>query len=77
VVGISVLPTASTTAVEFTPTELRVFVMRNWEGRRRERDTVARLGYVMMTRARENLVICEPAGSNYMPVARMAAKVRL
>ena len=33
-----------------------------------------RLGYVMITRARETLVICEPAGTNHMPLASFAAR---
>ena len=48
---------------------------RGWEGRRAERDAVVRLGYVMMTRPRESLIICEPAGPDYMPIAETAAKV--
>jgi ATP-dependent exoDNAse (exonuclease V) beta subunit len=48
---------------------------RNWEGLRTERDALVRLGYVLMTRARESLIICEPAGSDYMPIAAMASKV--
>jgi hypothetical protein len=50
--------------------------VRQWEGSRKDRDSVIRLGYVMMTRARETLVICDPAGPGYMPVAALAAKVR-
>jgi hypothetical protein len=48
---------------------------RNWEGLRSERDAIVRLGYVMMTRARESLIICEPAGPDYMPIAATASKV--
>ncbi len=48
---------------------------RNWEGRRADHDAVARLGYVMMTRARESLIICDPAGSEYMPIAPVAARL--
>lgn len=48
---------------------------RNWEGKRADRDTVVRLGYVMMTRAREGLIVCEPAGPHYMPIASVAARV--
>ena len=33
-----------------------------------------RLGYVMITRARETLVICAPAGANHMPLASFAAR---
>jgi superfamily I DNA/RNA helicase len=47
---------------------------RQWEGAKKDRDTVIRLGYVMMTRARESLVICNPAGPDHMPIAAMAAK---
>jgi superfamily I DNA/RNA helicase len=50
--------------------------MRQWEGCRSDRDAVIRLGYVMMTRAREVLVICEPAGPDHMPVAALAGKLR-
>ncbi len=48
--------------------------MRQWDGRPKDRDAVIRLGYVMMTRARETLVICEPSGSYNMPLAAFAAK---
>ena len=50
--------------------------VRQWEGTRKERDAVIRLGYVMMTSARETLVICDPAESSYMPVAALAARIR-
>ena len=50
--------------------------MQQWEGPRKGRDAVIRLGYVMITRARESLVICEPAGSDYMPLANFVAKGR-
>ncbi len=56
--------------------DLSVAGMQQWEGRRKDRDAVIRLGYVMTTRARESLVICEPAAANYMPLASFAAKVR-
>jgi DNA helicase-2/ATP-dependent DNA helicase PcrA len=49
--------------------------MRQWDGRPKDRDAVIRLGYVMMTRARETLVICEPSGAYNMPLASFAAKV--
>jgi hypothetical protein len=49
--------------------------MRQWSGYRHERDALIRLGYVMMTRARETLVLCEPAGSAYMPIAPLAARL--
>ena len=49
--------------------------MRQWEGSRKDRDAVIRLGYVMITRARETLVICDPAGGHHMPLAALAAKV--
>jgi hypothetical protein len=49
--------------------------MRQWEGTRKDRDAVIRLGYVMITRARETLVICEPSGPHHMPLAAFAAKV--
>jgi superfamily I DNA/RNA helicase len=61
--------------VYFFP-DLSTSGMRQWEGSRRDRDAVIRLGYVMMTRARETLVICEPAGPWHMPVAALARKVR-
>jgi ATP-dependent exoDNAse (exonuclease V) beta subunit len=48
--------------------------MRQWEGSRRDRDALIRLGYVMMTRARETMVICEPSGNYSMPLAAFAAK---
>jgi superfamily I DNA/RNA helicase len=48
---------------------------RNWEGKRADRDTVVRLAYVMMTRARESLIVCDPAGPEYMPIAAVASKV--
>jgi superfamily I DNA/RNA helicase len=50
--------------------------VRQWEGSRHDRDGIVRLAYVMMTRARETLVICDPAGPGYTPVAALAAKVR-
>ncbi len=50
--------------------------MRQWEGRRRDRDAVIRLAYVMITRARETLVICEPAGAHHMPLAMFAARCK-
>lgn len=49
--------------------------MRNWEGKRPQRDSILRLGYVMMTRAREALVLCEPAGTDSMPIAAVVASV--
>jgi hypothetical protein len=48
---------------------------RSWEGKRNDRDAVTRLGYVMMTRARETLVICQPVGPTYMPIAPLAARI--
>jgi DNA helicase II / ATP-dependent DNA helicase PcrA len=48
--------------------------MRQWDGRPKDRDAVIRLGYVMMTRARETVVICEPCGNYNMPLAVFAAK---
>jgi superfamily I DNA/RNA helicase len=62
--------------VVFLFPDLSASGLRQWEGSRKDRDSVIRLGYVMMTRARETLVICDPAGPGYMPVAAMAAKVR-
>jgi DNA helicase II / ATP-dependent DNA helicase PcrA len=50
--------------------------MRVWEGGSKNRDSGIRLGYVMITRARERLVICEPAGPNHMPLAAVAARAR-
>jgi len=50
---------------------------RQWAGPRRERDALVRLGYVMMTRARESVVLCPPAGKGYLPfqaVGRRAAR---
>ena len=55
--------------------ELSASGMCQWEGSRKDRDAVIRLGYVMITRARETLVICEPAGASHMPLASSAAKV--
>ena len=48
---------------------------RNWEGSRADRDSIVRLGYVMMTRARESLVICAPAASDFMPIAALASNI--
>ena len=48
---------------------------RNWEGRRADRDSIVRLGYVMMTRAKESLVICEPMGTEFMPIGTLAARI--
>lgn len=48
---------------------------RSWEGKRANRDAVVRLGYVMMTRAKESLIICEPAGSEFMPIDTVAANI--
>jgi superfamily I DNA/RNA helicase len=48
--------------------------MREWEGGRKRRDAIIRLGYVMITRARESLVICEPAGPHHMPLAGFVAR---
>jgi superfamily I DNA/RNA helicase len=48
--------------------------MCQWEGSRKDRDAVIRLGYVMATRARETLVIGEPAGASHMPLASYAAQ---
>jgi hypothetical protein len=31
--------------------------------------------YVMMTRARESLIVCDPAGPEYVPVAPLAARI--
>jgi hypothetical protein len=66
---------AEADVVYFFP-DLSASGMRQWEGSRQDRDAVIRLGYVMMTRARETLVICEPAGPSHMPVAVLARKVR-
>jgi hypothetical protein len=55
--------------------DLSVAGMRQWEGHPKERDAIIRLGYVMMTRARETLVICEPSGTLSMPLAAFATKV--
>jgi superfamily I DNA/RNA helicase len=49
---------------------------RQWEGSRSDRDAVIRLGYVMMTRARETLVVCDPVGTAHMPIGALARKVR-
>jgi hypothetical protein len=50
--------------------------IRQWEGPRHDRDAIIRLAYVMTTRARETLVICDPARFGYMPIAAMAGKLR-
>jgi superfamily I DNA/RNA helicase len=47
---------------------------RQWNGPRPEKDTVIRLAYVMMTRAREELVICAPAGRSHIPIAPVAVE---
>jgi hypothetical protein len=49
---------------------------RQWEGTRKDRDGIVRLGYVMMTRARETLVICDPAGPSHMPIGATAGRIR-
>jgi hypothetical protein len=49
---------------------------RQWEGSRKDRDSVIRLGYVMMTRARETLVICDPVGPAHMPIAALVGRMR-
>ena len=49
---------------------------RNWLGRRSDKDAVIRLGYVMMTRAKQELVICNPAGPGYLPIAETARRAR-
>ena len=59
--------------VYFLP-DLSASGSRQWEGSRQQRDAIVRLAYVMMTRARETLVICEPAGPSHMPIAPFAAK---
>jgi DNA helicase-2/ATP-dependent DNA helicase PcrA len=60
--------------VYFLP-DLSASGLRQWEGPRQQRDAIIRLAYVMMTRARETLAICEPAGPSQMPIAAFAAKV--
>jgi superfamily I DNA/RNA helicase len=62
--------------VVFLFPDLSASGVRQWEGPRKDRDTVIRLGYVMMTRARETLVICDPAGAAHMPIAALAGRVR-
>jgi hypothetical protein len=48
---------------------------REWEGGPTRRDAIIRLGYVMITRVRESLVLCEPAGPRHMPLAGCAARI--
>jgi superfamily I DNA/RNA helicase len=60
--------------VVFIFPDLSASGMRQWEGSRKDRDAVIRLGYVMITRARETLVICEPSGAHHMPLAGFAAR---
>lgn len=55
--------------------DLSVSGRQQWEGRPRDRDSIIRLAYVMITRARESLIICEAAGQGCIPLARAAAGV--
>jgi hypothetical protein len=54
--------------------DLSVAGAREWEGRPNDRDGIVRLAYVMITRARESLILCEPAGPGYMPLDVLARR---
>jgi hypothetical protein len=56
--------------------DLSASATREWEGRPKNRDAIIRLGYVMVTRARESLILCNPAGPGYMPLDGAWNKVR-
>jgi superfamily I DNA/RNA helicase len=40
---------------------------RQWIGSHSQRDPIVRLGYVMITRAQESLILCAPTGPGYLP----------
>jgi superfamily I DNA/RNA helicase len=56
--------------------DLSASATREWEGGPKNRDGIIRLGYVMITRARESLILCNPAGPGYMPLDGAWNKVR-
>jgi len=41
---------------------------RQWGGSPQDRDAIVRLGYVGITRAKQNLVVCAPEGQQAMPL---------
>ena len=41
---------------------------REWNGRKKERDSVVRLGYVALTRAKEDLIVGSGCGQEVMPI---------
>jgi superfamily I DNA/RNA helicase len=49
---------------------------RQWIGPRSQRDTLIRLGYVMVTRSRESLILCDPASPGYLPFAACLNQMR-
>jgi superfamily I DNA/RNA helicase len=42
---------------------------RQWIGPHSGHDSLIRLAYVMITRGRETLILCDPAASGYLPIA--------
>jgi superfamily I DNA/RNA helicase len=48
---------------------------RQWNGSHEQRDALIRLGYVMITRARESLILCDPSGPGYLPFATCLPKL--
>jgi superfamily I DNA/RNA helicase len=57
--------------VYFFP-DLSATGIRQWASHPKERDAVIRLAYVAMTRARESLIVCQPAGPSYIPLQQFA-----
>jgi hypothetical protein len=49
---------------------------RQWIGTHYQRDPIIRLGYVMITRARETLILCDPAGPGYLPLGSCVTRLQ-
>jgi ATP-dependent DNA helicase UvrD/PcrA len=49
---------------------------RQWEGSRKPREALIRLAYVMATRAKQSLILCEPARPGYLPLDSFLTKTR-
>jgi hypothetical protein len=49
---------------------------RQWISPHQQRDALIRLGYVMLTRARETLILCDPAGPGFLPFTACVTRLQ-
>ena len=61
--------------VVFLFPDLSAAGMQQWAGSIQDRDDVIRVCYVGITRARESLIVCEPAKPNYIPLDACLARL--